>query len=192
MQNGHLEQQLSRKELQDLRNKRTGLALFQLSWIIVFIVLALAHLQIRAQSPTWPPAGVEKSGAALPTAVTVALIASVFLGRSASKAIKTGRTEAFLAQWRIAIGLGILFVLVMAYEWLAVPIGDAGQYGILFRVLIGFHGIHALVIGAFLINVYRQAEQYGPTNFWPVEAAVGLWTFVMVAWILFYLVLYLT
>jgi heme/copper-type cytochrome/quinol oxidase subunit 3 len=78
----------------------------------------------------------------------------------------------------------------MAYEWLVMPIGDDGQYGILFRVLVGFHGVHALVIGAFLVRVYRSGQQYGQANFWPVEAAVGLWNFVTVAWILFYLVLF--
>lgn len=184
-----LDQQLSRKELQDLRNKRTGLTLFQISWIIVFVVLAMAYFQIRSLWATWPPPGVEKPSIVPSTAATIALIASSFLVRRAVQAIRQDQLDSFLAQWRTVIGLGVLFVLIMAYQWIAMPIGDPGQYGILFRVLVGYHGIHALVIGGYLVTIYRSG-QYGSTNFWPVEAAVGLWNFVTVAWILFYLVLY--
>jgi nitric oxide reductase NorE protein len=192
MQNGHVEQRLSRKELQDLRNKRTGLALFQLSWIMVFVVLVLAYFQIRSLSATWPPAGVDEPGVAAPTIATVALVASSFLARRASQAVKADRTETFLSQWRVVIGLGVLFVLIMVYQFLAMPFDAPGQYGVMFRVLIGYHLIHALVIGGFLIRVYRNGQegQYSPTNFWLVEAAASLWNFVTVAWILFYLVLY--
>ncbi len=192
MQNGHLEQQLSRKELQALRNKRTGLALFQLSWIIIFVVLVIAYFQIRSLSATWPPEGVEKPGLALPTIATAALLASSFVARRASQAVKEARSEAFLSQWRVVIGLGVLFVLIMVYQFLAIPYDAPGQYGVMFRVLIGYHLLHALVIGGFLIRVYRNGQegQYGSTNFWLVEAAAGLWNFVTVAWILFYLVLY--
>jgi heme/copper-type cytochrome/quinol oxidase subunit 3 len=192
MQNGHLERQLSRKELQDLRNKRTALALLQLSWIIVFVVLVMAYFQIRSLSATWPPEGVEKPGLALPTIATIILVASSLLVRRASNAMKAGQIETFLAQWRLVIGLGIVFVLVMAYQFLAIPFDAPGQYGAMFRVLIGYHMIHALAIGAFLINTYRsgQAGQYSAANFWTVEAAAALWNFVTVAWILFYLVLY--
>ena len=190
MQNGRVQRQLSRKEEQDLRNRRTGLLFFQLSWILVFLTLVLAYFQIRGQSVTWPPPGVDKPSPIIPTAVTIGLIASsVVLGRAAAAA-KDDRIASFLSQWRIAIGLGALFVLIMAYEWLAMPIGDEGQYGLLFRVLVGFHGIHALVIGVFLVRIYRNGQQYGSANFWPVEAAVGLWNFVTIAWILFYLVLF--
>ena len=73
------EQQLSRKELQDLRNKRTGLTLFQLSWIMVFVVLILAQFDIRGRAEIWPPPGVDKPGIVLPTIATVALLASSVL-----------------------------------------------------------------------------------------------------------------
>jgi cytochrome c oxidase subunit 3 len=185
-----MEQQLSRKELQDLRNRRTGLAIFQATWIIVFIVLILAQFDIRARSETWPPPGVDKPSLILPTIATVVLIVSSVLVRRASNAVKVGDHESFVSQWRIVIGLGVLFVAIMATQWISAPFGAPGQYGVIFRVLIGYHGFHALVIGAFMVSVYRKAEQYGPTNFWPVEAAGKLWNWVTVIWILFYLVLY--
>src|SRR5258707_7928012 len=109
MQQDLLEEGLSRQELQDLRNKRTGLAIFQLSWIMAFICLSVVSLQLRTQGTSWPPPGVEPLNALIPTAMTVALIASSLLIRRGVKAVKVGDSEKFLANWRYAIGLGTLF-----------------------------------------------------------------------------------
>jgi heme/copper-type cytochrome/quinol oxidase subunit 3 len=78
----------------------------------------------------------------------------------------------------------------MALEWVTVPF--SGQYSNVFRVMIGFHGVHALVIGLILWRVYHggQAGQYDATHYWPVEGGAGLWYFVTIAWLLFFVVLY--
>jgi cytochrome c oxidase subunit 3 len=183
MQNG-----LSPKEIQDLRNKRTGLAIFQVSWIMVFVALIFVNIQLRNTAPTWPPPGVDQLNPAIPTLMTLALIASSILVRRGVRAVKNGTAERFVPAWRLAILLGVVFVVVMAVEWITVPY--SGQYSNLFRLMVGFHGVHALVIGGFLINVYRNRHQYTPTHYWPVEAAAGLWYFVTIAWLMFYAVLY--
>jgi len=190
MQRDLLEQQLSRKELQDLRNKRTGLLIFQISWIMVFVCLVVVNWQLRFSSASWPPPGVEKLPMLLPSIATGLLLVSALLARWATQAIKENRTDPFLTQWRIAIGLGAAFVVIMAFEWITLPYSKT--YSDVFRTMTGFHIIHALAIGAFMINVYQgaRAGKYGQTNFWPVEGATSLWYFVVVAWILFYVVLY--
>jgi hypothetical protein len=38
--------------------------------------------------------------------------------------------------------------------------------------------------------VYTQRHDYGALNFWAVEAGAKLWYFVLVAWMLFYVVIY--
>ena len=182
------EQQLSREELQALRNKRTGLAIFQVSWIMVFVTLILVNLQLRNNAPSWPPPGVDQLSPLIPTLMTLALIISSFLVRRGTRAVKAGEHAQFLSQWRIAIGLGVLFVVVMLIEWITVP--PSGQYSSVFRLMVGFHAVHALVIGGFLVNVYRHGERYDQLHFWPVEAAANLWYFVTVAWLLFFVVLY--
>lgn len=183
-----MEQQLTPKELQDLRNKRTGLAIFQVSWIMVFLTLILANLQLRNGAPSWPPPGVDQLNPVIPSLMTLALIISSLLVWRGIRAVKAGEHEQFLSQWRIAIGLGVLFIVVMALEWITVP--ASGQYSNLFRLMVGFHGIHALVIGLFLLRVYRGSGQYDRLHYWPVEAAANLWYFVTVAWLLFFVVLY--
>ncbi|HEX2905272.1 MAG TPA: cytochrome c oxidase subunit 3 [Phototrophicaceae bacterium] len=190
MQSELIEQQLTPQELLDLKNKRTGLAIFQFSWILVFVCLMFVHWWMRGQALSWPPEGVEKHGIAVPTLMTAALIASSFLARRAKQAIKAHDLAVFRRNWQFTIALGLLFVVVMAVEWLAVPV--SGQYSNLFRVLVGFHAVHAIAIGAYLIRVYQnaQAGQYDAAHCWPVEAAASLWYFVTIAWILFYIVLY--
>ncbi len=181
--------ELSRRELQDLKNKRTGVTVFQLSWMLAFVCLIIVNLQIRNNFASWPPPGVEPLNARLATLATVGLLASVFLTRRGRQAIANDQRDQLQANWRIVLGLGVFFILVMATEWLTVP--PSGQYSTLFRVMTAFHGIHALVIGIIMFNVYRHAQSYDAVHHWAVEATAKLWYFVVVAWLLFYVVLYI-
>jgi len=187
-----MEQSLSREELQALRNKRTGVTVFQISWIMVFVCLIVVNLQIRSNFPTWPPAGVAPLDWVLPTIATLGLIASTWFARTALKALEADRLESFLAQWRITLILAVAFVAIMAFEWITVP--ESGQYSTLFRVMTAFHGIHALVIGAIMLRVYRTAQTGVYTDAgqrWVVEAGAKLWYFVTIAWLMFFTVLYI-
>lgn len=190
MQQG-IEQTLSRRELQKLRNNRNAITIFQCTWILVFVCLVVVDLQLRGGYTSWPPDGVQKLGIGLPALVTLGLIASSVLAHRAYGTIKAGgSTAAFLGLWRAVIALGMIFIAVMAQQWLAVPI--SGQYSALFRVMTAYHGLHALAIGLFLWRIYTftRAGVYGAHNFWPIEAGVKLWDFVTVAWVLFFIVLY--
>lgn len=190
-QRDFLEQNLSREELQALRNKRTGLFIFQISWIMVFVCLVIVNWQIRATSPQWPPAGVDPAPWPPVTLATVALAASAMLVRRGLRAVRADSQAAFLTAWQGALLLGGVFVGIMLYEFLAIPY--TGLYSDVFRMMTGFHLVHAVAIGYILVRVYRggHAGRYGPLNFWPVEGAAGLWYFVLVAWLLFFVALYL-
>jgi heme/copper-type cytochrome/quinol oxidase subunit 3 len=190
MQRDLAEQRLSRRELQDLRNKRTGLAIFQFSWILVFVCLAIVNLQLRGASPSWPPPGVEKLSPVLPTIATLGLLASVFFTRRAVQALERSDTPGFVLNWRWVLALGAAFVVMMAFEFLSIP--TSGTYSDVFRMMTGFHIIHALVIGGFMLRILNGARAgvYHTENAWPVEGAASLWYFVVVAWMIFYVVLY--
>ena len=182
--------QLSREELQSLRNKRTAVTVFQFSWIMVFICLIVVNLQLRSAQPVWPPVGTVPLDRVLPTIATVGLLASAWLAHGGLKAIGRDNRESFFRQWGAAIALGAAFVLVVAYEWLAVQF--SGQYSTVFRLMTAYHAIHALVIGGLMVRAYAHARAgaYSGVDHWDVEAAAKLWYFVVVAWIMFYLVLY--
>lgn len=190
MQQHILEQNaLSRQELQDLRNKRTGVTIFQLSWILVFVCLIVVNLQIRGNFVSWPPPGVEPLDAVPPMLATVGLLVSAVLARGGLMAIRRDNSASFRRQWRGALALGAVFVLIMAFEWVTIPF--SGQYSTVFRVMTAFHAVHALVIGLIMLRVYSGVAAYDSLHHWAVEASTKLWYFVVVAWLLFFTVLYL-
>ena len=185
------EQEPSRQELQKLQNNRTGLFLFQFSWILVFVCLTVVNLQMRGNFLSWPPPGVDRLPVILPVVATLALLASSVFAHRAKTRLLAGDNAGLRSNLLVTIGLGLLFVGIMVYEWLIVP-ADAGQYGAIFRLMTGFHAVHAVAIGLFLGRIWRVAAagSYSPRNFWTVEAGVKLWDFVTIAWALFFTVLY--
>ncbi|MBK8025533.1 MAG: cytochrome c oxidase subunit 3 [Chloroflexi bacterium] len=126
----------------------------------------------------------------LPTLATVGLIVSGVFAWRGLNAIRVDQNAALRQNWLIALVLGAAFIVVMAYEWAIVPFSE--QYGTLFRVMTAFHAVHALVIGWIMWHVYRRSADnvYSAADHWAVEGAAKLWYFVVVAWILFYVVLY--
>jgi heme/copper-type cytochrome/quinol oxidase subunit 3 len=197
-----------RQEALALKNRRTGINLFQVSWIMVFVCLVIVHWQIRTTSAAWPPAGVEKLSPFLPTLATLGLLVSTGFIYRARRAIQTDDVKSFLVQSRATLGLGGLFIAVIAFEWLRLPpvpeevvrlntglliTAPTTLYNTVFRVMTGFHMVHALAIGGYLWWVQRRAAAgfYGSQDSWDVEAGAKLWYFVVVAWIMFYAALYL-
>jgi len=201
------ERKRQREEALRLKNARTGINLFQGSWIFAFVALIVANLQLRSSSPAWPPLGVEKLEPLLPTIATLGLVASAVFARRGFRALKRDDVRGFLVQWRTALALGVAFVAVMAFEWLTLTplpevrlrlangvetMGVLTQYNAMFRVMTAFHGLHALIIGIYMWNVYRGIAHTTPDSctLWSVEAGAKLWYFVVIAWMLFYVVLY--
>jgi heme/copper-type cytochrome/quinol oxidase subunit 3 len=184
------EQELSRDELMALRNKRTGMTVFQLSWIMVFVCLFIINISIRGNFTSWPPEGVERLSPIMPIIVSVLLLASGWTAYQSLVAINRDDTARFSSQWRLTLALGVLFLVGMAVHW--VSVNDAGQYGTISRVMIAYHALHALVIMLYMWNVDGRvrAGVVNARDSWAVEAGVKLWYFVIVAWIIFFIALY--
>jgi heme/copper-type cytochrome/quinol oxidase subunit 3 len=184
-----------------LRNNRLGIMIFQFSWIMVFVCLVIVYWQMGYQ-PGWRPTAEQAPHALLPTLATIALILSGWFAHRALKTVEatdphyqTGQQPPFFRDWLIAIGLGAFFLVVMMTQFFAVPGGAAEgeQFGLIYRVMIGYHAVHAIVILLMMVQVWRFGAdwRYHQANYWSVEAAAKLWYFVVVAWLLFYAVLYL-
>jgi heme/copper-type cytochrome/quinol oxidase subunit 3 len=195
----------AREAKQALENKRLGLLIFQLSWILAFVALIVVNWQLRFSYTTWPPPGVQAMGVALPTLATGLLLAAALLARRARKAVQAAALAAFIRQWGITLGLMVVFVGIMVWEWLRVETGT--QYSSVFRLMTGFHSLHAVAVGMYMVSILLNAREaravdsgqreddaavvrYGSDNFWAVEAASKMLDFVFIAWLLFYVVLY--
>jgi heme/copper-type cytochrome/quinol oxidase subunit 3 len=178
-----------------LKNNRLGMTIFQVSWIMAFVAIIVVNWQLRYSYAEWPPAGVEPFSPILPTIATLGLIASSWLVHNGLKVLREAHVDTFLNNWRYAIGLGFAFIAVIVYEFFTVSdAAMATQYGETFRLMTGFHFVHALVIVMIMINVFRKGKQGIYTgdehDSWAVEGTAKLWHFVTAAWLLFYIVLY--
>lgn len=192
------EEQRRKREERDaalrLKNNKLGITIFQGSWIMVFICLILVFWQMGF-SPGWHPTPEQKPGLLLPTLATVLILVSAWCTRSALNMVKDDNVAGFKTQWLIAIVTGAAFFVIIVQQFFAVPgTGiETEQYGQLYRVMLAYHGAHAIAIGIMMIQVYRYSllGNYHKGNNWSVEATVRLWYFVVVAWLMFYVVLYL-
>lgn len=182
----------AREAEQRLSNNRLAVTIFQVSWIMVFISLVVVNWQLGF-APGWRPSDLQMPDLLLPTVATIALLASTGLAWHARRLVAAGQVSAFLNEWRIAIALGVVFLLIMLQQFFALPQGGEGtQYVFMYRLMIGYHALHTLAIGALMVQVYRYGKRgnYGAEHSWPVEGSAKLWYFVTVAWIIFYVVLY--
>lgn len=193
----HEKQKIREKREADMRlkNNRLGMNIFQVSWIMAFVAMIVVNWQLRFSYKEWPPAGVEPFSPILPGVATLLLLFSAWLVRNGLKVLRDGHIATFLNNWRIAIGLGFGFMAIIVFEFFTVSeAAMATQYGVTFRLMTGFHFVHALVILGIMIHVYRNGQQGIYTgddhDSWAVEGTAKLWYFVTVAWILFYVVLY--
>jgi len=175
-----------------IRNNRLGITVFQISWTMAFIALIVSYWQLGF-NPEMRPTPEQAPHPFFPAIATIALFASVWLTHRALKIVKNtevGEAPQFRFIWLLAIGLGILFLLVMMQQFFVMP---TVEFGMIYRLMIGFHALHAFVIGIMMFQVWRYGAdgRYNVENYWSVEGAMRLWDFVAGAWILFYAVLYL-
>jgi len=193
-----------REAQQSIDNRRLGVLIFQISWMMAFVALVMVNWQLRFSYESWPPPNVRAMGVLLPSVATLLLFCGVVAARRARRAVEEDQQTTFRRLWWAVLLTGVVFVAIMAYEWWRVGVVDAAdtQYQAVFRLMTGFHMLHAVVVGGFIAYILNNARlaarypdddtlvRYGPGNSWAVEAAVKLWDFVFAAWLLFYVVLY--
>ncbi len=190
MQQDLLELGLTRQEQQALQNKRAGIFIFQASWILTFVCLAIVNWQMRFSS-NWMPNPNDRLGIVISTIATIILGMSALLVRQGVKLVNNQHLSQFLRRLLMAIFLGGVFVALIGYEWVTITTGT--QYAQVFRLMTGFHIVHAVSIGIYLGLVYVNGRKrvYNANDYlWAVEAGAKLWYFVLVAWLLFYVVIY--
>lgn len=183
-----------------LKNNRLGVTVFQVSWIMAFIAIVIAYWQLGF-TEGWRPSLELAPNPILPTIATLTLLVSAWFARSAWKIVEqtdpqaeNNSKPAFQQPWLIATVLGALFFGIMMQQFFAIPSGDAPElrFGMIYRLMIGYHAFHAIVTVFMMIQVYRFGadHRYHSENVWAVEGATKLWYFVIVAWLLFFAVLY--
>ena len=171
------------------RANRLGLWLFFASEAFLFAAFISARF---VSSGTEKPAELNQ---ALALAITVVLLASSISAYLAETSMAHGDRRGFLRYITITIGLGLLFMVGVVFEFReAVEFFPPSTiYGSNFVALIGLHGFHVftgLVALAVVLNLGRKGH-YGPDDYWGVEGVIKYWHFVDLAWVVIYPTLYL-
>ena len=174
----------------DLKNKRFGLQLWRLCNGGVFVFFIFANYLMRVQQTTWPPPGVDRLNAIVPTIITLGLLVSSWTAFQAQRAIRRNDRDGLMRNVLITIVFGVIFLVGIAFVWRQTPY--SGGYSTIFFTMTGFHAVHVLVGMLLFAYVYRKAQRggYSADDNWGVEASVVFWHFVDLMWILYFIVLY--
>lgn len=191
----------AKEEKQSLSNNRLGVTVFQISWMMIFVALVVVYWQLGFNEG-WRPTVDLAPEPILPLVATVIILVSGFFARRGWKIAEATEPEttndskpAFRSPWMISIVLGFIFFGIMMQQFFALPLDGTVEhrFGMIFRMLIGYHAVHAIAILFMMVQVYRYGadHRYNSENYWALEGSTKLWYFVIVAWLLFYVTLYL-
>jgi cytochrome c oxidase subunit 3 len=162
-----------------------GTVVWLSSELMFFSGLFAAYFTLRAQSPAWPPPGVELDtvAATLATALLVISSGTMQLG---VKAVARGDRTAYLRWLAVTFVLGAVFVLAQARDWsrLHFSIGSHA-YGSAFYLMTGLHGLHVIggLLAMMVMGGRAASRRFGADDLPSAEMLSYYWHFVDAVWI---------
>jgi cytochrome c oxidase subunit I+III len=170
-----------------LPNGWWGMGVFLATEAALFGSLIGSYFYLRFTSPDWPQGAIEPPAAALPLALTAALLLSVILVRAAEVAARRQRTR---AAWRwlllaFALQAGYLAVQIVSYvDELGTFTPATNAYGSIYFSLLGAHHAHValgLALMAWLLaqlasglTEYRLTAVRATALYWYVVSAIAV------------------
>ena len=135
----------------------------------------------------------------LPLWNTIVLLSSSGTVHFAHMALKDNNRKRFNFWLGITVALAFIFVILQAVEYyeayahLGLTI-SSGVYGTTFFMLTGFHGMHVLIGGIFLLTQLTRStgfKHFTDKEHFGFEAASWYWHFVDVVWVCLFLFVYI-
>ena len=143
--------------------------------------------------------GFDKIFTWLPLWNTIVLLSSSATVHFAHIALKENNRKRFNFWLGITVALAFIFVILQAFEYyeayahLGLTL-SSGVYGTTFFMLTGFHGMHVLIGGIFLLTQLTRSTGYKhftDKEHFGFEAASWYWHFVDVVWVMLFLFVYI-
>jgi heme/copper-type cytochrome/quinol oxidase subunit 3 len=157
------------------------------------LISAFVIVKAGAIDGVWPPVGQPRLPVEATAFNTLVLLASGVVMYRASK-----KFEADVASSKrplgLAMGLGIFFVLFQGKEW--VDLLSQGltlthtTYGSFFYLIVGFHGLHA-VVAIYAVGLLYFKLTSGKATLSQMHATALFWYFVVGLWPILYWLVYL-
>lgn len=168
--------------------QRYGLWMFIISEAFLFAILLVIRFIFT---------GLERPDALsipLGLLLTAILLSSSYTLHRGEKAAAAGDQVGLRAGLLLTIGLGILFLVIVGFEWSAgfEEFPTSTPYGSIFFLITGAHALH-LVSGLLVLgSLYIQSKEgaLDESTSWKTEAGAKYWHFVDVIWLTVFTTLY--
>jgi cytochrome c oxidase subunit 3 len=178
---------------------RLAMLIFLGAETMLFTGLLGGYLVLRYSVSMWPPAGQP----ILPLwagAANLALLASASIGiHAALRATRRAGGPRVARGMLVSLAAGASFVAVLGVEWTrlheqGLSLSAGGTYGALFYTLTGCHALHVLAVWIWTLALLPGAfrDRFYPARQHPVEMVGMFWHFVALAWLVLFVILYLS
>ena len=170
-----------------------GTLIFVIAEMMMFAGLMSAFLIVKSGALGWPPPGQPRlpvEATAFNTAVLLASAAFLFVANSRYAHDRNLAKRPLFT----AMALGTFFVAFQGYEWVSLIRQGltltSSNHGSFFFLIVGMHGIHAIVGLAVLGRAAFKLSRglLAPSSF---AATQVFWYFVVGLWPLLYFMVYL-
>ncbi len=170
-----------------------GMILFLISEAFLFGSLFWTYYYLRAESPVWPPAGVQLD-MVLASINTLILLSSSGTIWWAGKAIGKDNENSLAISLAVTIFLGITFLGITIFEWTHETFRPwTSAYGSIFYTLTGFHALH--VFGGVLLMLSLLGRtlrhRFSSSHSLAIEVGSLYWHFVDFIWIIVFTTLFI-
>ena len=170
-----------------------GMLIFVFTEIMVFAGLISGFSIIRSGALVWPPPDQPRLPFEETAVNTAALMLSGVLLFVARRTYQRDRTRA-ATPLLISILLGAFFDIFQGFEWVAL-LGEgltltSSSLGSFFYLIIGMHGLHAMVALGVLTNAWLRLRG-GWLASSRLAVAEVFWYFVVGIWPILYMTVYL-
>lgn len=168
-----------------------GLILIEMSVVAAFVI---SYFYLVMINPSWPPIGHPASELLWPTASVVILLMSCVTMYLASKAINRDRITAFVTHTSISVALACSVLVIRWQQFQTFDFRwDEHVYGSLVWTISGFHFLHVVsaAIGTAVVATLGALKFFNSKQRIAIVVDTMYWNFVGLAWIPFYLVLYI-
>lgn len=162
------------------------------SELMFFSGLFAAYFTLRAQSPVWPPKGVNLD-VFTATVATFLLVLSSGSMQLGVRAVKRDDRLAYARWLAVTFVLGAVFVAIQASDWARLNFSVASNaYGSIFYLMTGFHGLHVIggLVAMIVVGGRATSRRFGTEDMPSVEMLSYYWHFVDVVWICLWLTIF--
>lgn len=160
---------------------------------MMFALLLITYLYLKARSPEWPP-GVFAPALFWGTVNTAVLLASAVPNHLYKRAAERLDLRAARLWLSVAIGFALVFAFIRFLEFRSLNVWwDTNAYGSIVWTLLGFHTTHVVtdIIDSVALDVLLFTGPLEESHFVDVTENALYWDYVVLTWLPVYAFLYI-